>query len=73
MNLPVINIIKYMKEKKQTKKKIGVSSVMKEKFRDMEEKIREARSRRTRKDMVVCSQDQVGKKKFVVKFEDLQE
>ena len=46
---------------------------MKEKFRDMEEKIREARSRRTRKDMVVCSQDQVGKKKFVVKFEDLQE
>ena len=37
----------------------------------MEDKTREGRIRKTRKDVVVCVQDVVGKKNFVVKSEDM--
>ena len=59
-----------MKEKKQIKTKIGVGSIVKAKVRNMEEKTREGRSRRTRKEATCCIHAMVGKKKFVVQFED---
>ena len=39
----------------------------------MEESTREGISGGMRKDVVVCVQDVLGKKKFLVKFEDLEE
>ena len=57
-----------MKEKKQIKPKIGVGSLVKEKFIKMEENTREVIIRRTRKEVVGCVQAVVGKKNFLVQF-----
>ena len=43
--------------------------VVKEKVGDIEENTREVRNRATRKEMVVCFQDVVGKKIFLVQSE----
>ena len=55
---------------KQTKKKIGVGSVVKAKVGELEKITREGRSRRMRKEVVGCVQSLVGKKKFLVVFKD---
>ena len=59
----VITIKKGMKEKKWTKKKIGVGSAVKSKVGEIEESTREGRNRRTRKELVVCFQYMLGKKR----------
>ena len=56
--------------KKQTKKKFGVGSVVKAKVGELEKISREGRSRRMRKYVVGCVQTIIGKKKFLIKFED---
>ena len=48
--------------------KIGVGSILKSKVVWMEDKPREIIIRRTSKEVVVCVQYVVGKKKFLVKF-----
>ena len=59
-----------MKENKRIKTKIGVGSLIKAKVGNMEENTREGRSRMTRKEVVGCVQSVMGKKKFLVQFED---
>ena len=54
--------------KKQTKTKIGVGSVVKAKVGELEKTTREGRSRRMRKDVLVCVQAMVGKKKFLIQI-----
>ena len=56
--------------KNQNKTKIGEGSVVKENFGELEKITREGRSRRMMKEVVVCVQTVVGKKKFLVQFED---
>ena len=56
--------------KKQTKTKIGVMSVVKAKVGDLESIKREGRSRRMRKEVVGCVKSVVGKKNFLVQFDD---
>ena len=70
MSSPVLTISEGMKEKKQNKTKIGVGSVVKAKVGEMVENRREGRSRRTRKEVVGCVHAVVGKKTFLVKFEN---
>ena len=53
MRLPVITNMKDMKEKKLIKTNIGLGSVVKEKFAQMEWKTRDVRFRRMRKGVVV--------------------
>ena len=60
--------MKEMNEKKRIKTKIRVGSVVKVKVREMEENTREGKIMRTKKEVVGCVQDMLGKKKFVVKF-----
>ena len=60
MSSPVVKITEWMMGKKSIKTKIGVGSVVKANVREMEEKMEEGRSRRTRKDMVVCVHAVVG-------------
>ena len=55
--------------KNQTKTKIGVRSVVKAKEGELEKIIREVRSRRMRKEVVVCVQSLVGKNKLLFIFE----
>ena len=55
---------------KQTKTKIGVGSIVKAKVGELEKIIRKRRSRRKRKEVVVCVQSVVGKNKFLILFED---
>ena len=57
-------------EKKRIKTKIGVGFVVKAKVGDMEGNTRGGRSRSMRKEVVVCFQAVLGKKKFLVQFED---
>ena len=66
---PVATITEGMKEKKRTKPKIVVGSLVKEKVRNMEENKREVRDRRISKYVVGCIQTVVGKKKFLVQFQ----
>ena len=54
---------------KQTKTKIGVGSVVKAKVGELEKITREGRSRRMRKNVVVCVQSVVGKTEFLVLFD----
>ena len=70
MNSPVLTIEEGMNTKKQNKKKIGVGSVVKAKVGGLEKITRKGVSRRIRKEVVGCVQAVVGKKKFVVQFED---
>ena len=58
-----------MKDKKQTKKKIGLGYVVKEKVGEMEDNTREGRSRRMRKYVVGCVQTVVGKKRLLFQLE----
>ena len=57
---------------KHTKTKIGVGSIVKAKVGELEKNRRERRIRSTRKDVVVCVQSVVVKKKFLIQFEDRQ-
>ena len=58
-----------MTEKNQINMKIGLGSFVKAKVVDMKENTREVRERRRRKEVVVCVQDMVGKKNFLIQFE----
>ena len=62
--------MKDINEANQRKMKIRMGSDVTVKVRDMEEKNREGSIRRTRKEVVGCVQDVVGKKKFLFKFVD---
>ena len=55
--------------KNQNKTNIGLGSVVKAKFGELEGIKREVRSRSMRKEVVVCVKDVVGKKDFLVQFE----
>ena len=55
---------------KHTKTKIGVGSIVKAKVGELEKITREGKTRRTRKDVVVCVQRLVGKNKLLVLLED---
>ena len=55
--------------KKQTNTKIGVGSVVKAKFGELEKIIREGRSRMMRKEVMGCVHSLVGKKDLLVQFE----
>ena len=68
MSSPDAAIKKEKNEKKCRKKKIDAGNLVKEKFGEMEEKKSEGRSRRARKELVVCVQDVIGKKMYLVKF-----
>ena len=57
-----------MKEKKRINTNIGAGSIVKVKVGYTEKEKREGKSMRTRKDMVVCIQDVLGKKKLRVKL-----
>ena len=57
-----------MMEKKRIKTKIGVGSVVKENIGEMEDNIRVGRTRRMSKEMVLCFQDVVVKKKLLVQL-----
>ena len=70
MSSSVVTIAEGTKEKKRIKPKIRAESLVNAKVGNTEEKTREGRSRRMRKEMVVCLQAVVGKKKFLVQFED---
>ena len=59
-----------MKIKKHTKTKIRVGSIVKAKVIELENTTREGRIRRRSKYVVGYVQSVVGKKKFIVKFED---
>ena len=67
---PVVNAKEEMEMTKQTKKKIGVVSVVKDNVGELEKIIREGRSRTMRKEVVGFFQSVVGKKKLFVLFED---
>ena len=55
---------------KQTKTKIVVGSVVKAKVGELDMITRKGRSRRMRKEVVVCVHSVLGKNKFLVLFED---
>ena len=56
--------------KNQTKTKIGLGSVVKAKVGEFEKTTKEGRIRRTRKYVMGCIQSVVGKKNFLIQFED---
>ena len=69
----ILNVVTTMKDKREAKRintNIRMGSDVIAKVRDMEEKNREGSIRRTRKEVVGCVQDVVGKKKFLFKFVD---
>ena len=70
MGSPVVTINEMMKEKKRIKTRRGLGYVVKARVGDMEENTREGRSMSTRKEVLVCVQDVVRKKRFLVQFED---
>ena len=72
MKSHVVTIAELMKDKKQIKTKIGLSSVVMAKVGEMEENTREEISSRISIDFMVFVQDMVGNKKFLVQFEDRQ-
>ena len=57
--------MKDMKEANQSKKNIGVGSIVEEKVGDMEDNTREGRIRRLEKEVMGCVQAVVGKNKFL--------
>ena len=62
-----------MKEKARINMNIRVGSVVNSEVGDMEKKAREGRIRSTRKDVVGCVQDVIGKKKILVQFKGAHE
>ena len=67
----MIKITEGMKTKKHNNKKIGVGSFVTAKVGELENITREGGSGRMRKEVVGCVQSVVGKKKFLVQFEDV--
>ena len=61
MSSPVVTIVQETIKKNRIKKKIGAGSVVKEKVGETEENIRMGRHNSTRKEVVGCVQDVVGK------------
>ena len=57
-------------DKKRIKTNIGVGSIVKGKVGEMEDTTREVRIRRMRKEVMGCVQAVVGKKIFLVQFEN---
>ena len=72
MSSPVVNVKEGMEMTKQTKTKIGVGSIVKDKVGELENITREGRSSRMRKEVAGGLHSVVGKKKFLVIFEDVQ-
>ena len=70
MSSPVVTVKEGMGMKKQTKTKIGVGFVVKAKVGELENITREGINGRTRKEVVGYVQSMVGKKNFLVQFED---
>ena len=70
MRSPVVTFKEGMNMNKHTKTKIGVGSIVKAKVGELEKITREGKTRRTRKDVVVCVQRLVGKNKLLVLLED---
>ena len=66
MSSPIATIAEGMKEKKWIKPKIGVGYLVKTKVGKMKGNTREGRRRRTRKEVVGCVQDVVGKNNLLV-------
>ena len=56
--------------KKQNKTKNGVGYFVNVNVGDLEEITRKGRNRRIRKEVLLCVQDMVVKKRFLVKFKD---
>ena len=70
MSLPVIKIEKEMKEKKLSKTKIDVGSLVKVKDGETEKNKREGKTRRIWTEVAGCFQDVTGNKNLLVQFED---
>ena len=70
MSSPVITISERIKVKNQNKREIGVGSVVNPNVGELEGIKREGRISRRRKKVVGCVHDVVGKKNFLVQFED---
>ena len=68
---PVLTIIEGMNKNKQNKTNIGVGYIVKANVGELENITREGGSGRMRKEVVGCVQSVVGKKKFLVQFEDV--
>ena len=67
-SLPVVIIIKNIKEENWSKKNIGMGPTMTVKVGDMGDKNREGRRRRTNIEVVVFVKAVVGKKKYLVQL-----
>ena len=72
MILPVVTIIKEMKEKKQRKEKIGLGYIVTVKVGDMDEDIRQGRSRIMMRGVIECVQATLVKNNILVQFENRQ-
>ena len=71
MSSPILKIAEGMKVNTQNKTKIGVEYVVKSKVGELENITREEKTRRMMNEVVGCVQAVVGKKKFLVQFEDV--
>ena len=69
MSLREVIIMKYIKEAKRSKTNIEVGSSVTKNVREMDNNIMELRISIVRKEVVVCDQDVVWKKKFILQFE----
>ena len=72
MSLPVIKIEKEMKEKKLSKTKIDVGSLVKVKDGETEKNKREGKTGRIWTEVAGCFQDVTGNNNLLVQFEDVQ-
>ena len=72
MSSTILTTTEGMKVKKQNKTKIGVGSVIKAKVGELYQITREGKIRKMRKEVVGFVQAVVGKKKFLVQFEYVQ-
>ena len=70
MSSPVVTKKDGMKMTKNTKTKIVVGSVVKANVGELENITRKGRTRRMRKEVMVCVQSVVGKNNSLVLFED---
>ena len=72
MSSLVVTVKEGMDIHNQTKTKIEVGAVVKSKVGELENITREVRSIRMKKEVVGCVQSVVGRKNFLVQFEDVQ-
>ena len=70
MRAPVVTVKKVAEMNKQTKKKIGLGSVLKSKVGELEKTTRERRIRSMRIEVMGCVQSVTGKKKLLIQFKD---